>query len=65
VASTKMVMVGAVADQLKSGNKTRETTPKILESFIDRAPHECLLTEIDEPMKPEYQMLMRLQNLRL
>jgi hypothetical protein len=34
-----MVTVGGVADQLEREKKTRrQTTPKILESFIDRAP---------------------------
>jgi len=34
LASTKMVTVGAVADQLKRENRERQTTPKIFESFI-------------------------------
>ena len=32
-------MVGGVADQLKSGKKRTQTTPKILESFIIKGPH--------------------------
>jgi hypothetical protein len=39
VASTKMVTVGAVADQLEREKKReRQTTPRIFESFIFRAP---------------------------
>ena len=39
VASTKMVTVGDVADQLESEKSARrQTTPKILESFIFEAP---------------------------
>jgi len=42
VASTKRVTVGGVADQLESekkrAKKKRQTTLKILESFILRAP---------------------------
>jgi hypothetical protein len=45
VASTEMVTVGGVTDQLKSEKKRTQTTPKMLESFIIRGPHS-----FDEPI---------------
>jgi hypothetical protein len=45
-ASTKSVTVGGVEAQVDSGNVRRQTTPKIFESFIFRAPMVNELTAL-------------------